>query len=82
MAKASVPKPRFFATAAAFRAWLEKNHAKAREVLVGFHKRATGRPSLTWSESVDEARCFGWIDGVRRTSPRNRRGTSAERSTG
>jgi uncharacterized protein YdeI (YjbR/CyaY-like superfamily) len=59
-------KPRFFASPAAFRAWLEKNHATASEVLVGFHKRATGKPTLTWSESVDEALCFGWIDGVRK----------------
>lgn len=59
-------KPRFFASPAAFRAWLEKNHATASEILVGFHKRATGKRSLTWSESVDEALCFGWIDGLRR----------------
>jgi uncharacterized protein YdeI (YjbR/CyaY-like superfamily) len=59
-------KPRFFRAPAEFRAWLEKNHATARELLVGLHKRATGRPSLTWPESVDEALCFGWIDGVRR----------------
>ena len=58
---------RFFATPAAFRAWLEKNHGTATELLVGFHKRGTGRPSLTWPESVDEALCFGWIDGVRRS---------------
>lgn len=61
------PKPRYFASAAEWRAWLERNHATAREVLVGFHKRATGRPSLTWSESVDQALCFGWIDGRRRS---------------
>jgi uncharacterized protein YdeI (YjbR/CyaY-like superfamily) len=59
-------KPRFFASAAAFRAWLERHHATAGELLVGFYKRGTGRPSLTWPESVDEALCFGWIDGVRR----------------
>lgn len=59
-------KPRFFASPAAFRAWLEEHHASAREVLVGFHKRKTGKPSLTWPQSVDEALCFGWIDGVRR----------------
>lgn len=58
--------PRFFATPAAWRAWLAKNHAAATELLVGFHKRATGRPSLTWPESVDEALCYGWIDGRRR----------------
>jgi uncharacterized protein YdeI (YjbR/CyaY-like superfamily) len=59
-------KPRFFASPAAFRGWLARHHRTARELLVGFHKRHTGRPSLTWPESVDEALCFGWIDGVRR----------------
>jgi uncharacterized protein YdeI (YjbR/CyaY-like superfamily) len=56
----------FFATPARFRAWLERNGARAPELLVGFHKVASGRPSITWPESVDEALCFGWIDGVRR----------------
>jgi uncharacterized protein YdeI (YjbR/CyaY-like superfamily) len=59
-------KPRFFATPALFRAWLAKNHETAAELLVGFHKRDSGRPSITWPESVDEALCHGWIDGVRR----------------
>ncbi len=59
--------PRYFATPTDFRRWLAKNHASAAELLVGFHKVATGRPSLTWSESVDEALCVGWIDGVRRS---------------
>jgi len=59
-------KPTFFPSPAAFRAWLERHHRSARELLVGFHKRHTGRPSLTWPQSVDEALCFGWIDGVRR----------------
>lgn len=58
-------KPRFFATPAKLRAWLEKHHATERELVVGFHKKASGRPSITWPESVDEALCFGWIDGVR-----------------
>lgn len=58
--------PRFFDTAAAFRAWLEENHAVESELIVGFRKVATGLPSMTWSESVDEALCFGWIDGVRK----------------
>lgn len=57
----------YFDSPAAFRAWLESNHASERELLVGFWKRATGRPSPTWSESVDQALCFGWIDGVRRS---------------
>ena len=59
-------KPRFFESAAAFRQWLEKNHDKVSELLVGFHKRGSGRPSITWPESVDQALCFGWIDGIRR----------------
>ena len=58
-------KPRFFKSPPAFRAWLEKYHATARELVVGFHKKRTGAPSITWPESVDEALCFGWIDGVR-----------------
>ena len=58
-------KPTFFATPAAFRAWLKKNHAKAELLWVGFHKRGTGVASITWPESVDEALCYGWIDGVR-----------------
>lgn len=60
-------KPKFFATAAAFRAWLEKNHLTAGELLVGFHKRDSGKASMTWPESVDAALCHGWIDGVRRS---------------
>jgi uncharacterized protein YdeI (YjbR/CyaY-like superfamily) len=59
-------KPRFFPTPAAFRAWLQKHHQTAGELLVGFYKRDCGKPSITWPESVDEALCFGWIDGVRR----------------
>lgn len=59
--------PKFFKTPAAFRKWLAANHAKAKELLVGFYKKGTGKPSITWPESVDEALCFGWIDGVRKT---------------
>jgi uncharacterized protein YdeI (YjbR/CyaY-like superfamily) len=59
-------KPRFFATPAAFRAWLEKNHDTAAELIVGFYKKASGRKSIDWPQSVDEALCFGWIDGIRR----------------
>src|ERR671935_2113772 len=59
--------PIFFATADDFRAWLEEHHASERELLVGFHKTGSGRPSMTWPESVDQALCFGWIDGVRRS---------------
>jgi uncharacterized protein YdeI (YjbR/CyaY-like superfamily) len=60
-------KPRFFVTPEDFRSWLEGHHANATEVLVGFHKKGTGRPTLTWTESVREALCFGWIDGIRRS---------------
>jgi uncharacterized protein YdeI (YjbR/CyaY-like superfamily) len=59
-------EPTFFATPAEFRAWLQRHHDSATELLVGFHKRGSGRPSMTWQESVDQALCFGWIDGVRR----------------
>jgi uncharacterized protein YdeI (YjbR/CyaY-like superfamily) len=62
-----MPEPRYFRSPAEFRKWLEKNHAKADELVVGFHKKATGKPSMTWPESVDEALCFGWIDGIRRS---------------
>ena len=64
-------QPAYFSSPAAFRAWLEAHHASASELLVGFWKRGTGHPTLTWPESVDEALCFGWIDGVRldRTLP-------------
>jgi uncharacterized protein YdeI (YjbR/CyaY-like superfamily) len=59
-------KPTFFATAAQLRAWLDENHAIATELLVGFYKRGSGTPSITWPELVDEALCFGWIDSVRK----------------
>ena len=58
-------KPTFFATAGELRAWLEENHATATELFVGFYKRGSGKPSITWKELVDEELCFGWIDGVR-----------------
>jgi uncharacterized protein YdeI (YjbR/CyaY-like superfamily) len=58
-------EPTFFATPAAWRAWLAAHHATAAELSVGFWKRDSGKPSITWPESVDEALCFGWIDGVR-----------------
>jgi uncharacterized protein YdeI (YjbR/CyaY-like superfamily) len=53
----------FFSSPAEFRAWLEEHHDTSSEVWVGYWKKATGKPSLTWSEAVDEALCFGWIDG-------------------
>jgi uncharacterized protein YdeI (YjbR/CyaY-like superfamily) len=61
------PKPTFFPTPSDFRAWLEAHHDKLREQLVGFHRKASGKPSITWSESVEVALCFGWIDGVRKS---------------
>jgi uncharacterized protein YdeI (YjbR/CyaY-like superfamily) len=59
--------PVFFANPADFRKWLEENHQTETEVLVGYYKVGTMKPSMSWSESVDEALCFGWIDCVRRT---------------
>lgn len=68
MAKSSSSlAPIYFESAAAFRRWLLANYETASEVSVGFHKAHTGRPTLTWSESVDEALCVGWIDGIRRS---------------
>ena len=61
-----VMAPTFFATPADFRAWLEANYATAGELLVGYYKVGSGRPSMTWPQSVDQALCFGWIDGIRR----------------
>jgi uncharacterized protein YdeI (YjbR/CyaY-like superfamily) len=60
-------EPTFFATPDDFRAWLEEHHETSTELLVGYHKKGSGQPSMTWPESVDEALCFGWIDGVRRS---------------
>jgi uncharacterized protein YdeI (YjbR/CyaY-like superfamily) len=60
-------KPVFFETPAAWRKWLERNHADREELWVGFYKKGTRRPSITWPESVDGALCFGWIDGVRKS---------------
>jgi uncharacterized protein YdeI (YjbR/CyaY-like superfamily) len=59
--------PRFFPTAAAFRRWLSTNHVRISELWVGFHKKATGKPSMTYPEAVDQALCFGWIDGLRKS---------------
>ncbi len=56
----------YFEAAAEFRAWLKKNHATATEVGVVFHKKGSGKPTMTWSDAVDEALCFGWIDSVAR----------------
>jgi uncharacterized protein YdeI (YjbR/CyaY-like superfamily) len=59
-------EPTYFPTAARFGAWLKRNHAKADELLVGYYKRGSGKPSMTWAESVDQALCHGWIDGIRK----------------
>ena len=59
--------PTFFATQAAFRTWLEKHHNTETELVVGFYKVGSHKPSITWSQSVDQALCFGWIDGVRKS---------------
>ena len=67
MAEPKKIEPTFFATPDEFRAWLEKHHDQVGELLVGFHKKGSGRPSINYAESVEEALCFGWIDGVRRS---------------
>ena len=59
-------KATFFKTGAAFRSWLEKNHDKVDELLVGFYKVGSGKASVTYQQALDEALAFGWIDGVRR----------------
>ena len=59
--------PIFFDHPDKFREWLKENHEKETELWVGFYKKATGLPSLTWSESVDQALCYGWIDGIRKS---------------
>src|SRR5256885_3387334 len=78
-------KPVFFPTPASFRAWLSRHNRQRNELWVGFYKRSSGKPSITWPESVDQALCFGWIDGIRkpvdeisyeiRFTPRRRRGS-------
>jgi uncharacterized protein YdeI (YjbR/CyaY-like superfamily) len=65
--KSAMPRPSFFATPAEFRKWLEQNHATAPELWVGYYKKNSGKSSITWPESVGEALCFGWIDGIRKS---------------
>lgn len=65
--KTATVNPKFFQSPSAFRKWLAANHAKAQELWVGFHKKGSGKPSITWPDSVDEALCFGWIDGIRKS---------------
>lgn len=59
--------PTFFATSEDFRAWLEEHHATTDHLWVGYYKKATKKPSVTWEDTVDEALCYGWIDGVRKS---------------
>ncbi len=59
--------PKFFKTARAFERWLAANHRKASELLVGFHKVGSGKPNMTYSEALDVALMYGWIDGVRKS---------------
>jgi uncharacterized protein YdeI (YjbR/CyaY-like superfamily) len=65
--KSATPRPIFFATPVELRKWLEQNHATAPELWVGYYKKNSGKPSITWPESVGEALCFGWIDGIRKS---------------
>jgi uncharacterized protein YdeI (YjbR/CyaY-like superfamily) len=64
-------EPIFFLKQSDFRKWFIKNHKKETELIVGFYKRDSGKPSMTWPQSVDEALCFGWIDGVRKSIDKN-----------
>ena len=64
---ADKPQPVFFETPAALRRWFTANHKQGGELWVGFHKKGTGKPSVDWPQSVDQALCFGWIDGVRKS---------------
>jgi len=57
----------FFPTQKDMRKWFERNHKKEKELFAGYYKVSSGKPSITWSQSVDEALCFGWIDGIRRS---------------
>ena len=60
-------KPLFFESPSKLRAWLEKHHAQETELWVGFHKKRSGKASITWPEAVDALLCFGWIDGIRKS---------------
>lgn len=59
-------KPKFFKTPAALRSWLTKNQSKSKELWIGFYKKASSKKGVTYSEALDQALCFGWIDGIRR----------------
>ena len=63
----SAENPTFFPEAADFRAWLEEHHASEDHLWVGYYKKGTDKPSVTWEDTVDEALCYGWIDGIRKS---------------
>jgi uncharacterized protein YdeI (YjbR/CyaY-like superfamily) len=67
MMRSAAMKIKYFKSAHDFRRWLEKNHAITQELWVGYYKKSSRQPSITWPESVDEALCFGWIDGIRKS---------------
>src|SRR5437588_12518298 len=67
MMRSAAMKIKYFKSPAEFRRWLEKNHATTQELWVGYYKKSSKQPSITWPESVDEALCFGWIDGIRKS---------------
>jgi uncharacterized protein YdeI (YjbR/CyaY-like superfamily) len=60
-------KPKFFKTPSDLRKWFERHHVLEQELWVGYYKKDSGKPSITWPQSVDEALCFGWIDGIRKS---------------
>jgi uncharacterized protein YdeI (YjbR/CyaY-like superfamily) len=64
-------KPKFFKNQLELRSWFEKNHHRENELLIGYYKKATGIASIDWPQSVDEALCFGWIDGIRKSINKN-----------
>jgi uncharacterized protein YdeI (YjbR/CyaY-like superfamily) len=62
---------KYFPTPADLRRWFEKHHATEQELQIGYYKKGSGEPSITWPESVDQALCFGWIDGIRKSLDEN-----------
>ncbi len=67
MVEAAMAEPTYFETEGEFRRWLDSNHESADELLVGFHKKSSGLPSIDWPQARDQALCFGWIDGIRKS---------------
>ena len=74
-------EPIYFASPAEFRAWLEEHHETETEVWVGMYKKATGKQGMSWSEAVDEALCFGWIDGIAKRVDDERHGSASRRAS-